>query len=116
MVQTEDNVQLRKMLDYSQEAIRFNYGKKRSDLNSDKLLALASIRCIEVLGESVNAILEKLKYRYPEIPWHQISGTRERLLRSHENVDLDVIWTIVTLDLPSLVNQLEKAVKKEIRR
>jgi len=43
------------------------------------------------------------------VPWRQIAGTRDRLIHGYEAVDLDVVWAIATIDLPLLVEQIDRA-------
>ena len=40
----------------------------------------AVIRNIEILGEAVKLLTEKTKDLYPEIPWKDIAGTRDKLI------------------------------------
>ena len=42
------------------------------------------------------------------IPWVQIVGLRNRLIHGYDNVDFDILWEIVTKDLPPLIAELEK--------
>jgi uncharacterized protein with HEPN domain len=44
------------MLDHAREAVQFIHGKVRGDLDRDRLLNLALVRLLEVIGE---AVLEK---------------------------------------------------------
>jgi len=34
-------------------------------------------------------------------------GLRNRLIHGYDNVDFDILWSIVTQDLPGLIAQLE---------
>jgi len=34
-------------------------------------------------------------------------GARNRLIHGYDNVDFDILWTIVENDLPGLIRQLE---------
>jgi uncharacterized protein with HEPN domain len=38
----------------------------------------------------------------------QIVGLRNRLIHGYDNVDFDILWEIVTQDLPPLIAELEK--------
>jgi hypothetical protein len=38
----------------------------------------------------------------------EIVGPRDRLIHGYEEVDLDILWTIVTDDLPVLVSELNR--------
>jgi len=42
------------------------------------------------------------------IPWPDIVGMRNRLIHGYDNVDLDILWDTVEVDLPSLTTKLEK--------
>jgi uncharacterized protein with HEPN domain len=105
----EDMVRLKHMLDAAKKAIEFTKSSKRSDLESDEQLSLAVVRLLEVLGEAAKNVSEEVRQGYPEIPWRQIGGTRDRLIHGYFDVDLDIVWQIVSVDLPELVGHLEKA-------
>jgi uncharacterized protein with HEPN domain len=38
----------------------------------------------------------------------QIVGLRNRLIHGYDNVDFDILWEIVSHDLPPLIAELEK--------
>lgn len=71
------------------------------------LLQDAVIRRLEVIGEASRNISEELRGRYPQVPWSQIVGLRNRIVHEYFGVDLEVIWEIVQHDLPSLKRQVE---------
>lgn len=108
----DDNIRIRHMLDYARKAVQFTSGRNRADLDTDEMLALATIHIIEIIGEAARTISEELRRRYPDVPWDLISGTRNRLAHGYIDVDLDIIWTIATDDLPQLITQLEHILKE----
>ncbi len=110
----EDIIGLRHMLDYAQKVVQFTSGRCRADLDTDEVRALAIVHLIEIMGEAASAISEELQRRYPQIPWDLISGTRNRLAHGYIDIDLDIIWTIVTKDLPPLIKELKGILKKEM--
>jgi uncharacterized protein with HEPN domain len=69
------------MLDHAREAMALVQGKTRTDLYSDRLLNLALVRLLEIIGEATNRIPEKEQARHPEIPWPQIVSLRKKLAR-----------------------------------
>jgi uncharacterized protein with HEPN domain len=109
----EDVVRVQHMLEFAGKAVKFNRGKQRQDLDSDEVLALATIHLVEMLGEACRNVSPDLQKRYPEVPWELISGTRNRLAHGYIDVDLDIIWTIIHQDLPPLVRQLRKILKDD---
>jgi len=80
MATNEDLVRLSHMLDAAQKAVAFTENRTRDDLDSDEMLTLAVVRLLEIVGEASKNISETLKTTYPEIPWQQIAGTRNRLI------------------------------------
>jgi uncharacterized protein with HEPN domain len=109
----DDAARVRHMLDFSCKAVQFNKGKSRAGLDSNEMLAMATIHLVEVIGEASRTVSADFRRRYPEVPWELISGTRNRLAHGYIDVDLDIIWSIVTKDLPPLIKQLKRILKEE---
>jgi uncharacterized protein with HEPN domain len=109
----DDMARVRHMLTFAQKAVAFNKGRSRSDLDSNEMLAMATIHLIEVIGEASRSVPQTLREKYHRIPWEAISGTRNRLAHGYVDVDLDIIWTIVTQDLPPLIRQLKRLLREE---
>ena len=104
---------IRHMLDFAQKAVAFNKERSRNDLDSNEMLAMATIHLVEMLGEASRSVSEALHEKYPQVPWDAISGTRNRLAHGYIDVDLDIIWAIVAKDLPPLILQLKRILKSE---
>jgi len=101
------------MVEAAQKALHFTAGKSRKDLTTDEQLALAVVRLIEIIGEAAAKVTPQLQEKYPSIPWKEIVGTRNRLIHGYEEVDLDIVWQIVTTDLRPLVPNLQEVINKE---
>jgi uncharacterized protein with HEPN domain len=95
------------MLDAACKAIAFTQGRTRTDLDHDEILALALVRLVEILGEAAKNVTQATKDQFPNIPWRQMAGTRDRLIHAYFEVNLDIIWDIVTTDLPPLLEILQ---------
>jgi uncharacterized protein with HEPN domain len=106
----DDSTRLRHMRDAAREALAFAAGKQRTDLDNDRQLALAILKCIEIVGEASAAISVETTSRYPEIPWRQIRGMRNRLIHGYYEIDLNVVWDTVTRNLDPLLAALERVV------
>ena len=98
------------MLDHAREAVSLVQGKNRADLDQDRLLNLALVRLLEIIGEAANRVPKEDQLRHPQIPWSQIVSLRNRLIQGYDSVDFDILWQIVTHDLPSLISALEEMV------
>ena len=116
MSKRDQTVRLRHMLDHAKEAVFLVRGKSRKDLDSDRLLNLALVRLVEIIGEAAARVPREEWSSYPEIPWSQIISLSNRLIHGYNSVDFDILWQIVTGDLPSLIATLEKILASQDAR
>ena len=103
-----DRVRIQHMLDATQKALGFTRGRTRADLDEDEMFALAVVRLLEIIGEAAKHVSQPIRSLAPAIPWRQIAGTRDRLTHGYFDVDLDIVWSILTEDLPPLCTELER--------
>jgi uncharacterized protein with HEPN domain len=103
---------LRQILAHAREAVDICKGKTRADLDNDRLLNLALSRLLEIIGEAANRVPEEIQKKYPELPWLQMIGARNRLIHGYDSVDFDILWAIVKNDLPALISRLENILEK----
>ncbi len=106
-------VALNQILSHAQEAVELCRGKLREDLDADRLLNLALTRLVEVIGEAANRVPGQIQVKYPDLPWLQMIGARNRLIHGYDSVDFDVLWMIVNHDLPDMITRLKEIVKQE---
>jgi uncharacterized protein with HEPN domain len=71
------------------------------------MLAVALIRCLEVLGEAASKLTDAVRLRFPGVPFAKNSLNANRLIHAYFDVDPDIVWTTVSEDLPSLLPVLE---------
>ena len=109
MTQHDDTIRLRHMLDHAAEAAAMIQGRRRDDLGRERMLQLALVRLVEIIGEAATRVSPEGQQRYPAIPWQQARGMRNRLIHGYDKVDLDVLWDTIQDDLPPLIVQLRKA-------
>ena len=108
-----DSARLRHMLDYAKEAMAMASGRTRADLDRDRTLNLALVRLLEVVGEAAARVSIETRRGSPQVPWAEIVNLRNRLIHGYDSVDFDILWDIVTEDLPPLVLKLEPMVESE---
>ncbi|HEY4233276.1 MAG TPA: HepT-like ribonuclease domain-containing protein [Lacipirellulaceae bacterium] len=83
-------------------------GRSRQDLDNDRLFHLAMTRLLEILGEAASRVSEQSRKQHPTIVWNGIVGLRNRLIHGYDDVDCDVLWSILQNDISPLVAQLEE--------
>lgn len=113
MSKIDDLSRLLHMRDAAIEAIDFASGRMRDELNTNRMLTLALVKDIEIVGEAASRISAECRARYPQLSWVQIIGMRNRLTHAYFEVNLDIVWQVVTNDLPTLVMELEQIISLE---
>ena len=106
-MQMDDEIRLRHMLDAAHEALSFVMGRNRDDLDRDRMLVLALIKSVEIIGEAAYAMSDDTKQASPSVPWPDIIGMRHRLVHAYFDINLDILWRTVSDDLPALISLLE---------
>lgn len=106
MSRHDPSVSLRHMRDHAHELLALMHGRSRGDLDTDRVLALAVVRLLKIIGEAATRVPTEERARRPEVPWATIVGLRNRLIHGYDDVDLDIVWAILTTDLPALVLHL----------
>jgi uncharacterized protein with HEPN domain len=101
------------MLEAAAKAVAYTRDHDRTVLDIDEMRALAVVRLLEIVGEAARAVTDPTRTQFPEVPWRQITGTRDRLIHGYEAVDLDVVWATTTGDLPLLIEQIDRALANQ---
>lgn len=107
----EDEERLRHMLDAATEAISFVKGQTAAELETNRQLALALVKEIEINGKAANQVTSEAKAALPQIPWPVMVGMRHRLVHAYFEIDHGILWHTVTENLPPLVANLEEILK-----
>jgi len=108
MTKHDPELTLHQILSFSEEAVEISRGKNRQDLDNERLLNLALTRLLEMICEAANRVPEETRTQYPDLPWFQMIAARNRLIHGYDNVDFDVLWSIIKNDLPEMVVRLKK--------
>ena len=110
MTKIDDLTRLKHIKQAIVEAVCFTKGRNRQDLEQERMLSLALVKLIEIIGEAANKISDEKQNQYSQIPWRRMIGMRNRLTHAYFEVDLDIVWQVINQDLPNILPQIEIAI------
>lgn len=86
--------------------LAFSKGMKQSNFLQDEKTQSSVLYQIVILGEAVNRLSDEFKEEHSQIPFDEIRGMRNRLVHEYRDVDYDVVWNAVRVDIPELLDLL----------
>lgn len=112
----DDTVYLVHMLETARKAAGKVSGLDQPRFLADENLQLACVHLVQMIGEAASRVSPETRARYPTIPWRQVIGMRHRVVHDYLEVDLEIVWKVVTGDLPALIGALEQIVPPELAK
>ncbi len=71
-------------------------------------LKRAFIRSLEIIGEATKKIPQEIRIKYPDIPWRDIAGMRDKLIHEYFGISYEIVWKTIKEDIPFLKQEIEK--------
>jgi len=103
-----DQVYLEHILQSISKIEDFTNSISKIDFESNVMIQDAVIRNIEIIGEATKKISKPFTQSHHEIPWSAMAGMRDKLIHDYLDVDIDVLWKTIELDLPLLKKMISK--------
>ncbi len=104
---------LEDMLCSAREALEFTEGMDFAMFCHDRKTFNAVLRSLEVLGEAAKKIPKPVRAKYPDLPWQEMAGMRDKLIHEYHGVDERIVWKTVREDIPPLIPLLERILREE---
>ncbi|MFN3168482.1 MAG: DUF86 domain-containing protein [Phycisphaeraceae bacterium] len=95
------------MRDYAAEALQMLGEKSIEAVESDRVLQLALVRLVEVVGEAASRVPAEFRETHPSLPWREASSMRNLLIHGYDIIRIDILCKTIREDLPGLVEQLD---------
>jgi len=109
------HIYLSDILQAFHNARQFLEGLSYDEFVDDRKTTSAVVRELEIVGEAVKQIPPSIRKKYPEIPWSDMAGMRDKLIHFYFGVDMEIVWKTIIERIPKLepliqdvLNDLEK--------
>lgn len=79
---------------------------------ADEKPSFAVFRALEIVGEASKKITPEMRQKYPDVPWKEMAGMRDKLSHDYFGVNLQRVFETVRRDLPPLRASIQKIVQE----
>ncbi|HIH96203.1 MAG TPA: DUF86 domain-containing protein [Thermoplasmata archaeon] len=77
----------------------------------DDKTVFAVVRALEIIGEAAKNIPDDIRKNYPEIPWKDMAGMRDKVIHEYFGVKSSIVWRAVKEEIPPLKPIFEKILR-----
>lgn len=102
---------LRHILDEADYIISKSKELNKKSFLKDETLKRAFVRSIEIIGEAVKRLPDDFRKKHGAVDWKAMAGTRDKLIHDYFGIDYDIVWDIITVEIPELRKQIKKILK-----
>jgi len=81
---------------------RYSKGLTLEEFWENELVADAVVRNLEIIGEAARHVPDEFRARFPEADWRRVVGFRNVVIHEYFDVDLDIVWVVITRHMPKL--------------
>ena len=90
--------------------IEFTSTISEEEFLENRLLKKAMVRCFEIIGEATKKVDFDFRMKYNSIAWKEMAGLRDKLIHDYTGVDYNLLWIIISENIPELDFQLEQII------
>ncbi|MGH9112696.1 MAG: HepT-like ribonuclease domain-containing protein [Acidimicrobiales bacterium] len=74
--------------------------------DDDETLRLAAEAVVSRVGEGAARLPQEFRSRHPDVPWRKIRGMRNIVAHEYHQIDVEIVWRVLEVELPKLRRQL----------
>ena len=110
----DDRAYVADMLAFALEVVDdFTRGVTRETYGERLQIRRSVERSVQLIGEAAKHVSREFREAYPEIPRRKIIAQRNVLVHEYGDVDDDLIWNLVAVELLPLVDKLRAALEQK---
>ena len=85
------------------------------EFTKNKMAIRAVTMDFAIIGEAAKNIPLETKRMYPQIPWRQMAGIRDKIIHGYAYIKLDILWDAVSMDLPVLKPLIKELLESDFK-
>jgi Uncharacterized conserved protein len=101
------------ILDGVEKIKRYTREMTYEEFVDDSKTVDAVLRNFEMIGEAAKNVPDEIRQEYDDVPWSEMTGMRDKLIHGYATVELQIVWTTIQEEVPTLGAQIE-SVRDEI--
>ncbi len=78
------------------------------EFRADDKTSSAVIRKLEIIGEAAKYVPDEIRHNYPDVPWKEMSGMRDKLIHFYFGTDYQLVWKAIKERLPKVKSMIRK--------
>lgn len=110
--QRNDPKRLNDILQAIDTIFQYVDGRDMKDFVADKKSYHAVIYNIMIIGEAANMLTFEFREAHSELKWRQITNMRNFLIHGYHNVEEDLVWEAISVDLYPIREKIVKYLKE----
>lgn len=111
---SRDSATLLDIMRAARLSVEFKGTIDKREFANDRKTQSAILHQLLVLGEAVKRLSGEFRTQHPGIPWKSIAGMRDKLIHGYDDVDLEEVWNVVSVEIPRLVSLFETLAPPEV--
>ena len=106
-------VYLRDILQAFRNAQQVVEGISYEKFITDRKTISAVVRELEIAGEATKQLPASVRGKYPDIPWSDMAGMRDKLIHFYFGVDMEIVWETVKVRIVELEPLIEDVLNEQ---
>ncbi|MCQ2380860.1 MAG: DUF86 domain-containing protein [Acidaminococcaceae bacterium] len=105
---------LQKIIEHCENIDGFNkrFGGSLKMLYEDLAYMQSVVLSLQQIGENAKRLSDDLVCKYNGVSWHDVCQTRDKVTHHYDGIDRNIVWEILSEDIPVLKNYCEKILKE----
>jgi len=112
MAKRSDKLYLKDIFDSIERIEKYIDNLNYEEFSNNLMVIDAAVRNFEIIGEATKNLSREIKSSYPEIPWKEMAGMRNKVIHEYFGVNLKIIWKTIKKRLPELKIKIGEILKR----